>query len=410
MEEANQIIVLGNGFDLACDLKSSYNDFLKFQMKNVEPTTSFKSVKQSINSIDEKEDLDLIKNNQQVSERLKKIYSTGLNIWTLLLINYYDEKDEKLKWQDIEEKIHFYLKNGLIRLIEGNQLSKNDQDPREVKYAVILVKGVALFKEVAINSNEKIAEFLLEELHNLEKIFNNYLFENAGYRGTTSSDSSSSYFDRAHDLLEKLSNLDVNSAEKIKYNVMSFNYTNPWDRNRWSSEFPVNSSFIEPKKYINVHGQAVRDHEESAENVNRIIFGIDNEDIEASSKEYIFTKTYRTLVNYSDTRKSTKATDANIFDKNVKTIKFFGHSLGDADYSYFQQMFDYYHLYDNDDLKLYFYFKTYDNRSITEYLHDQSLRVIKLLDKYGKTMTNEEHGKNLVTRLEMTKRLFIKQI
>lgn len=45
-----------------------------------------------------------------------------------------------------------------------------------------------------------------------------------------------------------------------------------------------------------------------------------------------------------------------------------------------------------------------------EYLHDQSIRVIKLLDKYGKTMTNKDHGKNLVTRLEMTKRIFIKQI
>ncbi|EGO7898073.1 hypothetical protein FGV13_002651, partial [Enterococcus faecalis] len=27
MEHANQIIILGNGFDLACDLNSSYNDF-----------------------------------------------------------------------------------------------------------------------------------------------------------------------------------------------------------------------------------------------------------------------------------------------------------------------------------------------------------------------------------------------
>lgn len=410
MEHANQIIILGNGFDLTCDLKSSYNNFLEFQMKNVKPTT-IESVKKSIDSIDEREDHDLIKNNQQVSEKLKEIYSTGLNIWTLLLINYYDEKDEKRKWQDIENKIHLYLEKGLIGLTKGNQLYKYQQASKKIKHAVILVKGLALFKEVAINSNEKIAEFLLEELHNLEKIFNNYLFENAGYIGATSSNPGSSYFDRAHNLLEKLANLDVNSAEKTKYNVMSFNYTNPWDSHKWPSEFSTNSSFTNPIKYINVHGEAVKDHEDSAENVNRIIFGIDNKDIETSSEEYIFTKTYRTLVNYSDTSKSTRATDANIFDKSVKIIKFFGHSLGDADYSYFQQMFDYYNLYGNDDLKLYFYFRPYDDKiSITEYLHDQSIRVIKLLDKYGKTMTNKDHGKNLVTRLEMTKRIFIKQI
>ncbi|WHK76487.1 AbiH family protein (plasmid) [Enterococcus faecalis] len=411
MEHANQIIILGNGFDLACDLKSSYNNFLKFQMENVKPTTTFESIKQSIDSIDEKEDLDLIKNNQQVSEKLKEIYSTGLNIWTLLLINYYDEKDEKLKWQDIEEKIHFYLKKHLIKLTKGPQFHEYIQSSREIRNAVILVKGLALFRKVAINSNEKIAEFLLEELHNLEKIFNNYLFENAGYIGATSSNSGSMYFDKAHNLLEKLANLDVNSAEKIKYNVMSFNYTNPWDSHKWSSEFSINSSFTNPIKYINVHGEAVKDHKKSTENVNRIIFGIDNKDIETSSEEYIFTKKYRTLVNYSDTSKSTRATDANIFDNSVKIIKFFGHSLGDADYRYFQQMFDYYNLYGNDDLKLYFYFRPYDDKiSITEYLHDQSIRVIKLLDKYGKTMTNKDHGKNLVTRLEMTKRIFIKEI
>lgn len=299
----------------------------------------------------------------------------------------------------------------MIKLTKGSQHYEYSQSSREIRNAVILVKGLALFRKVAINSNEKIAEFLLEELHNLEKIFNNYLFENAGYIGATSSNSGSIYFDKAHKLLEKLANLDVNSAEKIKYNVMSFNYTNPWDSHKWSSEFSINSSFTNPIKYINVHGEAVKDHKKSTENVNRIIFGIDNKDIETSSEEYIFTKTYRTLVNYSDTSKSTRATDANIFDNSIKIIKFFGHSLGDADYSYFQQMFDYYNLYGNDDLKLYFYFRPYDDKiSITEYLHDQSIRVIKLLDKYGKTMTNKDHGKNLVTRLKMTKRIFIKQI
>lgn len=74
-------------------------------------------------------------------------------------------------------------------------------------------------------------------------------------------------------------------------------------------------------------------------------------------------------------------------------------------------MFDYSNLYGNDNLKLHFYFSPYDDKlSITEHLHEQSLRVIKLLDKYGNTMTNEENGKNLVTRLEMTKRHFIKKI
>lgn len=73
-------------------------------------------------------------------------------------------------------------------------------------------------------------------------------------------------------------------------------------------------------------------------------------------------------------------------------------------------MFDYYNLYSNDNLKLFFYFKKYDTREPYEYLHEQSKMIVRLIEKYGETMDNQNHGKNLLTRLEMTKRIFIKEI
>lgn len=39
-----------------------------------------------------------------------------------------------------------------------------------------------------------------------------------------------------------------------------------------------------------------------------------------------------------------------------------------------------------------------------------SRTVKKLIEKYGETMDNQNHGKNLLIRLEMTKRIFIKEI
>lgn len=287
---------------------------------------------------------------------------------------------------------------------------------QEMQQAVVLVEGMALYENVSVKSSADYTNFLMVKLYELEKMFNNYLFKTAGYHIATDNKPCSSYFDLSRAFLQMIATLDVDPEKEIKYNVLSFNYTNPWDKDRWESTFSVsdengkNKPFVPPKKYINVHGDAVRDHEEPSEDINRIIFGIDNKDIETSSAEYIFTKTYRTLVTYSDTSKPTKATDDNIFDKDVKIIKFFGHSLGEADYSYFQQMFDYYQLYDNGDLKLYFYFTPYGDRDVLEHLRDQCKKVTHLLEEYRKTLTNKDHGKNLVTRLEMTKSLFIKKI
>lgn len=144
---------------------------------------------------------------------------------------------------------------------------------------------------------------------------------------------------------------------------------------------------------------------------NRLIFGIDNKNINPIDEKYIFTKSFRTLVNYSDCCNSQESVTQNIFDRSISMVNFFGHSLGEVDYSYFQQMFDCYDLYNNDNLKLYFYFKQYDStRDIIEYLREQSRAVSSLIEKYGETMDNKSHGKNLLTRLEITKRLFIKQI
>lgn len=43
-------------------------------------------------------------------------------------------------------------------------------------------------------------------------------------------------------------------------------------------------------------------------------------------------------------------------DNQMLEIKFYRHSLSEADYSYFQSIFDYYNLYENNKVSLIFYY------------------------------------------------------
>lgn len=399
MNDAQQLIILGNGFDLASGLKSTYGRFIEYVME--ESGISVEEIKQKIASFNI-ESLSDIKDSYIEQEDFFK-----LNIWIWLFIN--SDLSEASNWQSVEEQIYEYLDNDLIELA-SNPKGLHDVSITKEKYkkTTLIVNCFIKCKEIEIERTpNSIAKFLMEQLNHLEASFEQFLFENAGYTVGNDGTGLFDYFEPARTLLTKIVKKDSITEESV-YNIMSFNYTDPWNE-RWGQNGGLANDFLAPNKSLSVHGQALA---RSDDEVNRIIFGIDNKDLKISeyNYKYIFTKTFRTLVNYSDTKTSQSATENNIFDKGIKVIKFFGHSLGEADYSYFQQMFDYYDLYNNDDLRLYFYFKKYDKRDVIDYLNEQSAMVIRLLEKYGETMSNKDHGKNLVTRLEMTKRLYIKEI
>lgn len=396
MNVPKQLIVLGNGFDLASGLKSTYSGFFDAVLRNNE--VSYTLIKDHFN---------MYKNGDNFWDKMSskdKKAILGVNVWILLFINSDLEKDST--WQSVEEQIAKFLNKNLIEIISGAK-GKNTYSPgipEEYQRAATIVNGIIQDKEVNLDFlKNNTAKFLMDELNNLEKEFEQYLFVNAGYGQGEDGQGLFDYFEPARKLLTQIIE---DSTDKMQYNLMSFNYTDPWDK-RWEKNGGLADDFLHPVKALNVHGQALKHPEDG---VNRIIFGIDNRDISINSLNYIFTKTFRTLISYSDVRTPQSAIKNNIFDKSITTIKFFGHSLGKADYSYFQQMFDYYDLYNNDELKLYFYFKQHGSQDVLEHLRLQSEMIIKLLEKYGETMTNKDHGKNLITRLQMTKRLYIKEI
>ena len=88
--------------------------------------------------------------------------------------------------------------------------------------------------------------------------------------------------------------------------------------------------------------------------------------------------------------------------KKIIDINFFGHSLAESDYSYFQTIFDFYNIYDSE-IKLNFFY----NENCDHDGNRQKKCVSYLMEYYGKSLENKEKGKNLVNKMLLENRLRI---
>ena len=154
-----------------------------------------------------------------------------------------------------------------------------------------------------------------------------------------------------------------------------------------------------PCLYSNVHGKLCNEHCSKKCTSSNIIFGIDDTLIK-SHDEYsqlrMFSKTYRKMLNTS--------APISILPPNNGVpieIKFYGHSLSEADYSYFQSIFDFYNIYSNNNVNLIFYYSKG---------FEQNDEIYRLINSYGKTLMNQEQGKNLIHKLLLENRLNIVEV
>ena len=118
----------------------------------------------------------------------------------------------------------------------------------------------------------------------------------------------------------------------------------------------------------------------------------------------LFSKTYRTLQMAGDKVKILPSKEDPI------VIKFFGHSLSEADYSYFQSIFDYYNIYENSDSSLEFCYLDFDVKNPNKVKNDTLDAVYRLINSYGATLHNKDQGKNLMHKLFLENRIKIKEI
>jgi lmo0472 protein len=362
----HQLLIIGNGFDLECGLRSRFIDFFSSRIKT--PQRNF------------------TEDDNDATHAPEELVSAFPTIWDLILRNKQDTN-----WFDIEKTIEMWVSGFTpeVTKVSGwcNSLRYTDYPPESDDEIIASYCKVRLSKIDEWISEDNVLTLFTDDLHLLEKQFARYLREQT-YSSKPLGEQNANYHQTACGNLQTLlsESLPSNPEQLLSYSVLSFNYTGPFD-------LPTRESG-QCVAYTNIHGLC-REGEE-------IIFGIDGKEKLTDTIAGPFTKTYRLLG-----LGGPKAQD--VVRSDTQCIKFYGHSLSDADYSYFQAIFDAVHLYSSD-VSLVFFYRCFDEKDPLIHRSEMMNKVINLLTAYGATLENKDHGKNLIHKLLLEGRLSVQEI
>lgn len=433
-----QLIILGNGFDLACGLKSSYSDFFdyiftktvhknnywyrifsySFRDRSNKNWTDIESrILMELQNLEFLFRFNLLKNIKEEIENDKSI-DTDLDV----IKHKYDNDihtlvTEAARVTDLEKQIRYHLNTNLqyeyldvysvmgtasILIVyafhfissieEVHKLLKDELFRLEFDFKTFLKKQIDSVIEdfdLAFNSDSQTDHILEQYFWRARYLIWNLLDDSlpaetnfySDFNRSGSSFNVPSFF---NDFWRKNGNLlclvdDLHGNYIIHNSILSFNYTNP---------------FQDCALIRNIHGDLDSDN---------LIFGIDYDKLNShfSTPPIKFSKSYRILEN--------NTTSFFNITPRIQVIKFYGHGLGAADYAYFQSIFDTVDLY-HGTTKLIFFWSTFKGVEKDFLYKEQVRKVVKLIEEYGSTFTNQNHGRNLLTKLQLEDRLIIKEI
>ena len=371
LETPHQLLILGNGFDLFCGLESRYSDFFDFRLAPI--------LNETLN---------------KVSAVPYNFYKSNLTVWDLFfaLLGPLKEPSPSIGWCDIEYVIGQILGSSGENGHNRAKYDFRDLNADEIYSALNSQKNVRLqdetlcvvqylnYRNVEFSSKADLFAFLFSELNRFERAFANYL--KVAVRRCNRYELDSKL------LLRNLiaSGMDDRVTDAT---ILNFNYTHP--------QFMRNDVNVAKADYINIHGRYNGD----------IIFGIDGTGLIMNDRLMPFTKTYRLMASHRmDLREPVSRPRSESSNApGTVVVKFFGHSLAEADYSYFQSIFDNLNLYGGS-VSLVFYYAPYCSTAET----DLQKSVIKLLSSYGDTMNNRDHGDNLIHKLLLEGRISVKRV
>lgn len=421
----SQLLILGNGFDLQCGLKSSYKDFFRFSLLDAEQSDSPK-MKQGCDGFWEqllfkyyikfgKDDYkwcdieSIIKQtlwviNFGVHDTSPPNASAGIwsDAWSCFILNY-DPIDKARNIKDIIIKyLYTYCARFFYNLPNINEKSHDEKrlllnahllhelknfESRFCKYIKELIvdpsSEITFDKKYIVNALNliaKLTDFTNERFENIEDVIK----EEVKFCQKPISD-----YPYVMPAWRKINGLNEQFFKLNDISILSFNYTALFDILKVDA----------PWSYSNVHGKICLENCSENCKSSSIIFGIDDTVIQSQKSNdelRIFSKTYRKMSN--------TGTPLRILPPNngePLTIKFYGHSLSDADYSYFQSIFDYYNIYNNSNIELIFYYSKG---------FEQTDAIYRLINTYGTTFINQQQGKNLIHKLLLENRLKIIEI
>lgn len=456
MRVPKSLLVIGNGFDLSCGLRSNYLSFFKETLRSKiypsEPEATEK-IKQDLEKYIRF--VNFSYDSPNILTRTKDIdnlFILDLNIWYLLFV--YKDMIYDSDWYLIENQIAIELladHNNLNivekigdtllniyrekRGIEGKripQFCKNKtkiyENEKLIGKIYELISYCLLHKDLGrLDSNNKavfqelretvqrlgdeyrelssqdkinsspyfemfeqkitsvlfplVARALLAELNELEGDFRNYLKKCIKTSRIPYTENAESLF---RDILAPVNN-DRGYSDMVDFNILSFNYTTPW-------ETPNNRIFAKVFDSINIHGQISND--------DGIIFGIDDEKIAPTQNEFIFSKVARTLdlITLSNHRKNFEE----LLSTSIENVVVYGHSLSIADYGYFRMIFDKY--VENSEVKFYFIFRKYKGTTKDK---ERKKLVKSISELFGKYSIDKEKNTDTFKNLIQNQRIKI---
>lgn len=455
-----KLIILGNGYDLASKLPTKYSHFFKYRMRvirkeirlleqfleNFIPFNNEVLISEYYtNSVDKKKqnfdrymERPLHKINLEarttVENKLENIFlniealNNNFSFWDFYfwLAEIKNTKTANIYWNDIEYNLLYFFMNynnyieklnsksdlnykpaielsdllnkkSILTITDDNLEKMNDNllyGLDKYQKQLLIIQHFFNNKKIEL-TKENIHWHLLKELYIFENSFRDFIGNIMDKINVKNSKSQRIYRDNLFSL--------INVKEKDEYYILNFNYTSIASAESMTQKGSISRKKITitregityPIMENNVHGK-----------YDKIsIFGIDQTHIEASDPHYIFSKTYRKL---SDQNKLDSLSLPK-YKSNFEII-FYGHSLSNADYSYFQSIFDFYDIYAKP-VKLIFCYSLYDsNNTDDEIRHSYFQSVTKLIKEYGASMSNQKHGNNLIHKLLLENRLHIKEV
>lgn len=267
---------------------------------------------------------------------------------------------------NLKNEILFNFHSQLYQRIEkDNKIHSNYTNVFMVPLIFMLLRHCS-FQPLTNN----LYNFLFKELKRFEDKFN--VFLKSHNRGENISKDNNiikhtSFTQLKYETIKKLTN-------NQPYNLITFNYTNDETTKCNNNE--------------NVHS-TIDDHP---------IFGIDSSN-NFDKPYYKFTKTYRIM-------KLSNKSNPHILDLNKNEhneIIFYGQSLANADYMYFEAIFNHYKIYSNTKIQLIF---CYSSKVDHNEEKRQFTRIYKLMNKYGKQYDHQD----LLHKLLLEGRLHIRNI
>ncbi len=370
-------LIIGNGYDLFCELETKYSDFFNFR--------NFKS------SIDKWKDL--FSNNvfyyagmnSNITSRndswVEPESFSKLNFWDFFFYFASESNSKSMdswQWCDVELVMAEWLSDSSVKKGIGfpliYKLCHGDNLHNEPLESVYYLASVIIRKngEQKYDDKAKFYDFLLSELKEFEQVFGKYItmqqFHESGYaiKPLFSMHSKSA--------LEKLCNIDsLVSIDTFNFGLLG-----------------------------------VKELEDLVHHINGDteypIFGVDSDLFLAPDSRYIFTKTSRRM------ELDMKRDDSEEL-KTCENVIVFGCSLASSDYSYFFSIFDKLDITNIDNNhKIIFAYNIYDTEKSDQIKATLMESIFNLFQEYSRYKGNEKHPNRLLDFLTVQGKIVLFEV